>query len=101
MKTNSSLLYKVYNHCTRILFLLRIYKYLKKTNQLSANQKIYTTTSQLNKRLEKFYKLLETDDVRKSYCSKFSREIKQLLDFLFPNSMNILKNKKTSKSSSR
>ena len=90
---SKTFLYKVYNHCTRILFLLRIYKYLKISDELSEHQKIYTVSSQLNKRLYDFYKLIETKDVRKSYCSKFTKEIKEILEFLFPNSIKTLKNK--------
>jgi hypothetical protein len=86
-------LYKIYNHCARILFLLRIYKHLKEKNELTANQKFFITSSQINKKLEKFYRLLETSDVRNSYCSKFTEEIKELLEFIFPNSIDALKNK--------
>lgn len=85
-------LYKIYNHCTRILHLLKIYKYLKENNKLSDVQKKFVRSSQLSKNLYTFYKLLETK-IRKTYCFKFAEEIKEILEFLFPYSIFILKNK--------
>lgn len=88
----SPYLYKIYNHCARILHLLKIYKYLKENNKLSDVQKIFVKSSQFSKNLYTFYKLLETK-IRKTYCSKFTEEIKEILEFLFPNSIVALKNK--------